>query len=31
MWKIKQWKKEAAHLHLRCYSTPEEGAFVINF
>jgi competence protein ComEC len=31
MWKIKQWKKEAADLHLRCYSTPEQGALVINF
>lgn len=30
MWKIREWKKEAAHLHLQCHSTTEEGAFIIN-
>ena len=30
MWKIREWKKEAAQLHLQCHSTPEEGAFIIN-
>ena len=28
MWKIAKWKKECEQLHLRCYSVPEEGAFV---
>lgn len=31
MWKIREWKKEAARLHLHCHSTPEQGAFIINF
>lgn len=30
MWKIREWKKEAAQLHLQCHSTTEHGAFIIN-
>ncbi|MCA6475622.1 MAG: hypothetical protein IM541_07220, partial [Chitinophagaceae bacterium] len=30
MWKIREWKKEAAQLHLQCHSTIEQGAFIIN-
>lgn len=30
MWKIREWKKEAAQLHLQCHSTSEQGAFIIN-
>jgi hypothetical protein len=30
MWKIREWKKEAAQLHLQCHSTTEQGAFIIN-
>jgi len=29
MWKIREWKKEAERLHLRSYSTPEQGALII--
>lgn len=28
LWKIAKWKKDCEQLHLRCYSVPEEGAFV---
>ena len=31
MWKIREWKKEAERLHLRHYSTPEQGALIISF
>ncbi|MEI6582802.1 MAG: ComEC/Rec2 family competence protein [Chitinophagia bacterium] len=31
MWKIREWKKEAERLHLRYYSTPEQGAIIISF
>jgi len=31
MWKIREWKKEAERLHLRHYSTPEQGALIIRF
>ncbi len=30
LWKIGQWKKECEELHLRCFSVPEEGAFILN-
>ncbi|MFM9021466.1 MAG: hypothetical protein ACKOOA_09095, partial [Sediminibacterium sp.] len=30
MWKIREWKKEAAQLHLQCHSTSEQGALIIN-
>lgn len=29
-WKIRQWKKDCDSLHLRNYSTPDEGAFELN-
>lgn len=28
LWKIEKWKKECEELHLRCYSVPDEGAFI---
>ncbi|MDQ6757088.1 MAG: ComEC/Rec2 family competence protein, partial [Bacteroidota bacterium] len=28
LWKIDKWKKDCEQLHLRCFSVPEEGAFV---
>lgn len=28
LWKIDKWKKDCEQLHLRCYSVPEQGAFV---
>jgi competence protein ComEC len=31
MWKISKWKRECEALNLRCYSVPEQGAFVYNF
>jgi hypothetical protein len=30
MWKIREWKKEAALLHLHCHSTTDQGAIIIN-
>jgi competence protein ComEC len=30
LWKIAQWKKDCEKLHLRSYSVPEEGAFVLD-
>jgi len=30
LWKIAKWKKECEELHLRCYSVPEQGAFVLD-
>ena len=30
MWKINAWKKQAEQLHLHQYSTPEQGALIIN-
>lgn len=30
LWKIAKWKKECEQLHLRCYSVPEQGAFVLD-
>ena len=30
LWKIAKWKKDCEQLHLRCYSVPEQGAFVID-
>lgn len=30
LWKIQRWKKECDSLHLRCYSVPQQGAFVMN-
>ena len=30
VWKINQWKKECENLHLRHYSIPEQGAFVMD-
>lgn len=30
LWKIAKWKKDCEQLHLRCYSVPEEGAFVMD-
>ncbi|WP_026260034.1 ComEC/Rec2 family competence protein [Segetibacter koreensis] len=29
-WKISQWKKDCDSLHLRNYSTPDQGAFELN-
>lgn len=29
LWKINQWKKDCENLHLRHYSIPEQGAFVM--
>ncbi|OIR08301.1 ComEC family competence protein [mine drainage metagenome] len=29
LWKIKKWKKDCENLHLRHYSIPEQGAFVM--
>lgn len=30
LWKIDKWKKDCEALHLRCFSVPEQGAFVMN-
>jgi competence protein ComEC len=30
LWKIDKWKKDCEKLHLRSYSVPDEGAFVLN-
>ena len=30
LWKIDKWKKDCEQLHLRCYSVPDEGAFVMD-
>ncbi|MBA3673395.1 MAG: ComEC/Rec2 family competence protein [Chitinophagaceae bacterium] len=30
LWKIAKWKKDCEALHLRCYSVPEQGAFVVD-
>ena len=30
LWKIRQWKKDCDSLHLRHYSTQENGAFIMN-
>lgn len=30
LWKIAKWKKDCEELHLRCYSVPDQGAFVID-
>ena len=30
LWKISKWKRECEALNLRCYSIPEQGAFVYN-
>jgi competence protein ComEC len=30
LWKIERWKKDCDRLHLRFYSVPEQGAFVID-
>ncbi|MDB5200012.1 MAG: ComEC/Rec2 family competence protein [Chitinophagaceae bacterium] len=30
LWKIAKWKKDCEQLHLRCYSVPEQGAFVMD-
>ena len=30
LWKIAKWKKDCEQLHLRCYSVPEQGAFVLD-
>lgn len=31
LWKIAQWKKQCAMLHLPCYSIKDQGAFVYSF
>ena len=31
LWKIRKWKKGCDSLHLRHYSTPEQGAFEVDF
>jgi len=31
LWKIAKWKKDCEELHLRCFSVPENGAFVLDF
>jgi len=28
LWKIAKWKKDCEQLHLRCWSVPEQGAFI---
>jgi competence protein ComEC len=28
-WKFSKWKKEFEQLHLRFYSVPEQGAFIL--
>jgi competence protein ComEC len=30
LWKIDKWKKDCEKLHLRSYSIPDEGAFILN-
>ncbi len=30
LWKIQEWKKQAEQLHLRFYSIPEQGAFLLD-
>ena len=30
LWKIDKWRKECEELHLRSYSVPEKGAFVLD-
>lgn len=30
LWKIEKWKQEVDKLNLRCYSVPEQGAFVMD-
>jgi len=30
LWKIEKWKKDCKKLHLRSYSIPDEGAFILN-
>ncbi len=30
LWKIAQWKKECEELHLRCFSVPAQGAYVLD-
>ncbi len=30
LWKIAKWKKDCEQLHLRCFSVPEQGAFVMD-
>jgi competence protein ComEC len=30
LWKIAKWKKDCEQLHLRCYSVPDQGAFVFD-
>ena len=30
VWKIDQWQKDCSELHLRTYSVPDEGAFVLD-
>jgi competence protein ComEC len=30
LWKIVKWKKDCEQLHLRCYSVPEQGAFIVD-
>ena len=30
VWKIDQWQKDCSELHLRTYSVPEKGAFVLD-
>ena len=30
LWKIAKWKKDCEQLHLRSYSVPEQGAFVVD-
>lgn len=29
-WKIRQWKNACEKLHLRCFSVPDQGAFIVN-
>jgi len=30
-WKVREWMKEAASMHLRCHSVPDAGPFVADF
>ena len=31
LWQIQQWKNDCSALTLRCFSVPEQGAYLINF
>jgi len=31
LWQIQQWKNDCSALTLRCFSVPDQGAYLINF